>query len=67
MNASKEFWPLERWPNALIPHPVGWRRVVCLLRGHRWAIHYWSGQGEPGWPQYEYCERCWKFRERDAR
>lgn len=46
----------------LIPRPSRIHRVICYVRGHRWAVHYWSGQGYPEWPQHEYCERCWSFR-----
>lgn len=64
---SKEFWPRDVWlsPPSLIPHPSLLRRLACRLTGgHLWVVHYWTGQGESNWPQHEYCERCWKFRER---
>lgn len=62
-----EFWPHERWPASklLIPEASAWRKGLCIVMGHTWATHYWSGMNEVGWPQHEYCETCWKFRDKE--
>jgi len=61
---SAEFWAHERWPKARVPTSTWLQRLTCRLLGHAWDTHYWSGQGEPGWPQHDYCTCCWKFRDK---
>lgn len=59
-----EFWAVERWPATVIPKGTIVRRWLCALFGHQWDTHYWSGQGEPGWPVHDYCWRCWRMRDK---
>lgn len=58
-----EFWPKDKWDPCYIPYPGLIRKIACYFKGHKWATNYWVGQGEPNWPNYEYCENCWKHRD----
>lgn len=64
---TAEFWADERWPKCVIPRGSWVQRVLCRLLGHQWDTHYWSGQGQPDWPQHDYCLGCWRFREKPGR
>ena len=64
---SREFWPRDRWPSppSMIPHPSLWRRLICWLTlDHIWDTFYWAEMDQLGWPRYDYCLKCWKFREK---
>lgn len=59
-----EFYPADRWKDSKIPKPNLIRKVKCHVYGHKWETNHWLGQGEPNWPQYEYCTNCWLHRKK---
>ena len=56
----EEFFPLDRWPQALIPYPSKWRKLYCYLTGgHDWKKFLWGGVNHPF--DCDCCTKCWKF------
>lgn len=58
---AEEFWPKDKFPNTLIPHPSWLRRLYCSITGgHAWRKFLWGGIH--GMFDCDCCPKCWKMR-----
>lgn len=60
MTEPEEFWPKDRWPQTLIPHPGWLRRLRCRIFGHDFKKFLWGGIDHPF--DCDCCTRCHRMR-----